>query len=73
VRPTDYTRPEEVRDLVHGLEEHRVRFVTWYPGLDDGLEGFGSNNLASLRGELREHYRVAATFVNNDRIWERNP
>lgn len=71
VRPTGYTRPEEVSALVQGLEEHQVEFVSWYPGLDDELAGSREDNLGPLRDELRKHYRVAVTFSNDDKIWER--
>ena len=70
VRPTDYTRPEEVHDLVQVLEERRVRFVNWYNGLDSSdLPG---DHLAPLRLYLDAHYHVAKTFANLDQIWERN-
>jgi hypothetical protein len=71
VRPTGYTRPEEVRALVQGLEEHQVRFVSWYTGLDDELVDSRGDNLGPLHEELGKHYRVAATFANGDKIWER--
>jgi len=71
VRPTDYTRPEQVADLVGGLEEHQVRFVSWYAGLDNESRGSAGDHLAALREELRERYRVAARFANDDTIWER--
>ena len=70
LRPTDYTRPEEVRNVMESLENHHVRFVSWYRGLDipDG-EG---NHLAPLNLYLRSHYHVVETFANEDKIWERN-
>jgi hypothetical protein len=70
VRPNDFTRPEEVRNLVEGLEKHQVRFVSWYHGLDDPqVEG---NHLAPLRSYLHSHYRVAESFDNGHIMWERN-
>ena len=70
VRPNDFTRPEEVRNLVEGLERHQVRFVSWYHGLDDPqVEG---NHLAPLRSYLQSHYRVAKSFDNGHIMWERN-
>jgi hypothetical protein len=70
LRPTDYTRPEEVQNVVESLENHRVRFVSWYRGLDipDG-EG---NHLDPINLYLRSHYHVVETFANGDKIWERN-
>jgi hypothetical protein len=69
LRPTDYTRPEEVDDLVQALEAHQVRFVSWYPGLD--VSGPG-DHLAPVLLYLHDHYHVAKTFINGDKIWERN-
>jgi hypothetical protein len=71
IRPNDFTRPEEVQNLVDGLENHRVRFVSWYSGLDDPLAVKG-NHLALLRGYLERNYHVANQFPNGHKIWERN-
>jgi hypothetical protein len=73
VRPTDYTRPEEVSGLVRGLEDHQVKFVSWYANLDDKPVARQRDHLGPLRQYLREHYRMAARFSNGDGIWERNP
>lgn len=71
IRPNDFTRPEEVQNVVQGLEDHQVKFVSWYPGLDDPLAGKG-NSLAPLRTYLEQHYHVAARFANGHKMWERN-
>jgi hypothetical protein len=76
LRPTDYTRPEEVADAIEGLDKYHVRFVSWYIGLDrenDAARHPEGNHLAPIRLYLREHYHVAQTFSNGDQIWERNP
>jgi len=75
LRPTDYTRPEEVDDAIHGLDKFHVRFVSWYIGMDrekDAARRPEGNHLAPIRLYLREHYHVAETFANGDQIWERN-
>jgi len=72
LRPTDYTRPEEVEDAIRALEQHRVRFVSWYAGLDDDITDPAGDHLGPLRVYLREHYHVAVSFSNSDQIWERN-
>jgi hypothetical protein len=69
--PTDFTRPEEVRDVVQALEEHQVNFVSWYVGLDVPLDTAG-NHLAPLTLYLHDHYHVGRTFLNGDMIWERD-
>jgi hypothetical protein len=72
LRPTDYTRPEEVEDAIRALEQHRVRFVNWYAGLDDEITDPAGDHLGPLRAYLRKHYHVAVSFSNSDQIWERN-
>ncbi len=75
LRPTDYTRPEEVADAIQGIDRFHVRFVSWYIGLDrekDAARHPEGNHLAPIRLYLREHYHVAQTFANGDQIWERN-
>jgi len=70
ITPYAFTRPEEVLNVVQGLEAHQVRFVSWYPGLDDPLvEG---NHLAPLRSYLENHYHVVETFAGGHRMWERD-
>src|ERR1700733_9101267 len=73
VTSSDYTRPEEVSDLLQGLERHQVRFVSWYGDLDNVPTAPRGDHLGPLRRYLREHYRVAETFSNGDEIWERKP
>lgn len=75
LRPTDYTRPEEVADVIRGLDQHQVRFVSWYIGLDrekDASFHLKGNHLAPIRLYLRQRYHLAQTFSNGDQIWERN-
>lgn len=71
VTPFAFTRPEEIRDVVQTLELHKVRFVGWYPGLDDPAATEG-NNLGPLRNYLQSHYHVAERFANGHTMWERN-
>ncbi len=70
VRPNEYTRPEEVRNVIGGLEENQVEFVSWYNGIDDSREG-SRDPLGPLRRYLQDHYRVATSFSNGNKIWER--
>jgi hypothetical protein len=73
VRPTEYTRPEQVADLVRGLETHQVRYVSWYAALDNEIVDPRGDHLGPLRAYLHERYRVAAVFGNGDEVWERWP
>jgi hypothetical protein len=70
LRPTDYTRPEEVEGVITGLEQHQVRFVSWNRGLNAPAEA--GNHLSPLVQYLHVHYHVARVFANRDEIWERN-
>jgi hypothetical protein len=70
VTPYAFTRPEQVQDVIQGLEEHNVRFVSWYPALDTRGETAG-NYLPPLRRYLEDHYYVAETFSSGRKIWER--
>lgn len=74
LRPTDYTRPEEVEDAIQALERFQVRFVSWYIDLDRGIGAAHlskGDHLAPMRQYLHEHYRLAETFSNGDQMWER--
>jgi hypothetical protein len=68
---TDYSRPEEVRDVVQTLEEHRVTFVSRFPGLDDPVNNAG-NHLGPLQLYLQDHYHVGKKFSNGDEFLERD-
>jgi hypothetical protein len=72
LRPTEYTRPEEVRDAVQALARLHVRFVGWYASLENEITDPTGDHLGPLRVYLREHYHVAQKFSNGDEIWERN-
>jgi hypothetical protein len=70
VTPFAFTTQKEVADVVQSLDAHQVRFVSWYPGLDDPSAVVG-NHLSPLRTYLAEHYRIAQRFANGHVIWER--
>ena len=69
--PTDYTRPEQVRQVIKALEIHRVKFVIWRVQLDllyeNRTEG---DHLGPLRDYLHQRYRVAKIY-STEQIWER--
>lgn len=73
VTATDYTRPEQVANVIESLDKNRVRFVHWSVELDvlfaDEPAG---DHLWPLRKYLRNHYHVVQTFRDADQIWERN-
>lgn len=70
VTPYAFTRPEEVFNVVEGLEAHKVRFVSWYPNLDAPVNPSG-NSLSPLRRYLMQNYHIVARFPGGSYIWER--
>lgn len=74
VTASDFTRPEQVQNVVESLERERVRFVAWSVWLDvprgESLEG---DHLAPLRAYLHAHYQVVKNFTDPDFgvAWER--
>ena len=75
VTPTDYTRPEQVENVVEALEKYRVRFVFWSVWLDiPGASHPEGDHLGPLRRYLRQHYHVVTTFSDADfeQVWQRN-
>ena len=71
ITPTDYTRPEQVANVMHALERERVRYVLWYVGLDSPPAD-AQDHLAPLRAYLFSRYRMVKTFGDGDQVWERN-
>jgi len=69
---TEYTRPEQVRDVTQALAAHQVRLVMVSPFLN--LPPYGQDwgdHLAPLRAYLDTHYQRVKTFPNGEQIWER--
>jgi hypothetical protein len=75
LRPTDYTRPEEVTDTITKLEKFQVKYVLSYSDLNPENQAYkpaGGDHLDPMRAYLRQNYRPAVTFSNRDQIWERD-
>jgi hypothetical protein len=71
---TDYTRPEQVADVISGLEENRVRYiVVWDFALDDPGYHQAGDHLGPLISYLGSHYRTVKSLPSGDLVWERNP
>jgi hypothetical protein len=75
VTTTEYTRPEQVSNVIETMERDRVRYaVLWDFSVGDPRSNTGPGvNLLPLIAYLRSHYHVARTFPNLDVVWERNP
>ncbi len=69
----DYTRPEQVQNLVEALERYQVRFVMWSAWLDVPRRPGGNPKiLATLRAYLGAHYHPVRGFADdNEEAWER--
>jgi hypothetical protein len=73
---SDFTRPEQVRNVVEALEKQRVRLVRCAPDNDDmpgAWEPPAGDHLGPLRTYLLTHYHVVKTFPGGYTFWERNP
>ena len=73
---SDYTRPEQVQQVITSLEQRRVRFVLWPVWLDVPMRlPFNKTTLEPLRGYLHSKYRLIRGFgePDYDEVWERNP
>lgn len=72
VTASDYTRPEQVSDVINGLKNHQVQYVFWSSTLDSAQEGpRSSNHLGPLGAYLNSHYHIAKIFLNYDILWEK--
>jgi hypothetical protein len=72
---TDYTRPEQVDEVIAGLEEHQVRYVLWsVAGAEANTNGKTvlGDHLEPLREYLRVNYHLATTFTDRAQVLERN-
>jgi len=68
-----YTTPEQVAEVIQGLEQHQVRYILWSPDLDvlPTWENPSDAPLGPLRYYIRSHYRVVKASPGDDTIWER--
>lgn len=67
VTNTDFTRPEQVRNVIAALESKQVRFVLWDPAFDANTDLRSKEILAgTVRGYLRRVYRAVKTFLGGD-------
>jgi hypothetical protein len=70
---TDYTRPEQVSEVVQSLEAHRARFVIWSLWLDLPIDGRDwGDHLGPLRTYIRLHYHPVKSLGDYEEVWERN-
>ncbi len=70
---TEYTRPEQVQDVIDSLGREQVKLVVWsiYMDVPEDLFDRG-DHLGPLRAYLRHHYHIVKTFSDGDQVWEKN-
>lgn len=71
-----YTTREQVSDIIHGLEQHKARYILWGPSYLDispGSKAALDDHLDPLRNYLHNHYTKVKAFSNTKEIWERTP
>lgn len=72
VTGSDYTRPEQVANVIEGLKTHQVEYIFWSPALELPPQNRrSSNHLGPLYAYLHSHYHIAKIFPNNDMLWQR--
>lgn len=69
IDPSDYTRPEQVAEVLQALQLHPVPIMIMRGLIDDPTSE--SDHSGSFRDYVRENYEVTKTFPNRDRVWER--
>lgn len=73
IKNSGYTTPEQVAEVIRGLEQHQVRYILWSGDLDelDKWQNPSDDHLGPLRDYIHSRYRVAKDFANSDEIWQR--
>ena len=70
-----YTTPEQVMDVIRGLQQHPVHYIVWshqWLEVIPDWEEPSDDHLGPLRDYIQRHYHVVKVFTNSDKIWERN-
>jgi hypothetical protein len=73
VTASNYTRPEQVSDLVDGLKKYPVKYILWSTILAVPRSSDSGNHLLPLFNYLMTHYHVVKSFPNFDVVWEKGP
>jgi hypothetical protein len=70
--PDAYTRPEQVLNMVSGLERHHVQLILWTTYLDLDPANTPGDSLAPLRAYLHQHYHPVKYFPDLYEAWVRD-
>ena len=69
-----YTTPEQVAEVIRGLEQHQVRYILWRPdylGILPESENPSDDYLRPLQSYIHSHYSLVKVFSNSAEIWEK--
>jgi hypothetical protein len=69
-----YNTPQQVSEVIRGLEQHQVRYILWLTQVlgPDPVRPTPQHHPSALRDYVRTHYQWVRTFANADEIWERD-
>jgi hypothetical protein len=71
---TGFTTPEQVAEVIQGLEQHQVHIILWpSSGLDTipNSTGLSEDHLEPLRAYIHTHYRRVQVSTFSVQVWER--
>jgi hypothetical protein len=73
VTNTDYTRPEQVQQVIRALDIRQVQLVVWGGAYMDIPRQVppSHDHLGPLRAYLRDHYRLVKIFPDGEEVWQR--
>lgn len=72
ISPGEYTRPEQVTDIVNGIERVKVPLIVLRPGMySPTFPNELPDHLQPFRDDLYTHYRKTVSFASGDEVWER--
>jgi hypothetical protein len=69
VTPGQFTRPEQIDELLISLTTHQTQYITLYSGLHEGARG--NDNLEPLWQYMARNYHLIKVDAGGE-IWERN-
>jgi hypothetical protein len=70
--PSEYARPEQIEEVIDGLERYRVPLMILRPSMYvPDLLGYSSDHLKPFQDYLYRNYRPTKIFSTEDEVWER--
>lgn len=71
--PGDYTRPQQIAEVIAGLERTRTPLLLLRPSMYvPHLLGYRADHLEPFQSYLFTHYRKTRVLATGDEVWERN-